>query len=1110
MNGLAPRRNVGHQHVVSDPGNPGSQMPDLPNGSASSNPRIDALILAERRSTVSIYLLCRVLIEIFRQSNLECVTPEMADRLEDIIFGQLKAGDIDQLLASPFRMANWKIFGELLGVMSEMNFRRVTDRFFREIERLQKEYLIRGSANKDAVESKMELVITGMRQLRIKTSPEDAFERSCDFMQRLGKYFVASHGQRTKHAYCRILERLLLPVAAKAGSEMNTTKWRAVVEIINPKVTQMLLKPRHWLETSPLMVAVCCVSPTELFAHGWMQIALSMQPKLKDRTTRPSALQAITRLVWTYVYRTSEPPNVAVKKLEEVVKIMLPTGKRSSLSTEPIIAEPLIQFIRIIGFKYQDFCFKNIIFPLINSELFTSGKELKVDQLEPERMVIGIRAFLAIMADLERGRPPFPQDFEYGQSMERIATSSLMIASHILTEPLAPPLREERLFWPVPTAKLGDSAKEYYAKFCEILGKVTMICDDTFGGQAVLDEKFSNQTPKTPISETFSFSRKDEHPSALDHRRGFYDLLHVAVQALPCCLSADIPFNSLVNLLCTGTAHVHSNIAASSAESLRAIARQSHAQQVTIGFARFILNFDDRYSTMSDGGMLGPGHIETTLQLYIELLRIWIQEIRYKIAVNPHSMTGDKLSSARAAQLDLSAIWAHVDEIESHGLFFLCSQSRRVRSFAITVLRLITEFDTALGKDSVRIIHILERDSSTVMNFNDENLSVAERSRLQRGMRKGNPQNALIELCGSDVSYDSTLWFKIFPNLVRITFARCPFATTLAREIVCARLLQMHRAIKSLAEVAKGSQYPGLDLVATRSTPRATTSPDVLIEQWKLYLIFACTTLMNAGSQQPALQDFQHARKQSRPSPKGPEKIASARSLFQFVIPLLEVSSGSIRDSVVTALGSINVNLYKTLLEALQSVVAMCNDESKTRLHQRTASSPGRNHRTDRLRTEIAHVYKLTSHFLREEAIYTDDAILDNLVAYTNGLKLFLSDADVQNDWDFQKLRRHYCGLMEELFEGINRTRDPSRWMPFEARKSAFALMEDWCGCSPDQSPVRKREDSMQNSSLDQQREYGDKVTAAMEIEKRNLKFAALSAMAALCVRLFHFRRSLS
>ncbi|KAI9825346.1 MAG: Cell morphogenesis protein PAG1 [Phylliscum demangeonii] len=1103
-NGLAPRRNAGHLHVVSDPVSVNINPAEV-NPQTAAASRYDLVTQAERRATASIYLLCRVLNEIMRQTTLECLTVEMAERLEDIIFCQLKAGEIESLLQSPFRMANWKIFGELLGVMMDIHSRRVADSFFDEIQQLQKDYLGRGIPNKEGVESKMEVLIMGMRTFRIRTYPEESFARGRDFLHRLGKSFASSHGQRTKYAYCRILERLLLPVAGHGRAELNTPQWQAVVEKINTKVSEMILKPKHWLEAFPLMVALCCVSPQESLAAHWMPIAMTMGPKLKDRLTRPTALQALARLVWAYVYRLSEPAAVAVKKLEEVIKMVLSSAKKYAWSTESNTAEPLIQFIRAIGYRYQDLCFKNLILPFLNAELFAAGRELRVDQLEPEKMVIGIRAFLAILTDLEQGpsgSPPFPQDFRHGPLPDRL-TTGLQLAPLLLAEPIAVTARKELPTWPVSAATLADPIRKYYDMFCGILGKITLICDETFGGQAVLDEKFSNLTPKTPIAETFSFSRKEDHQTTSDYRRGFYDLFHVAVQALPRCLSKDIPINSLVNLLCTGTAHVRSNIAISSAESLRSIAHQSLAQQVTMGFARFILKFDDRYSTMSDGGLLGPGHIENTLQLYVELLRIWIGEITRKVKPVPEDGVDNQGAGTRAAQLDLSAVWAHVDEIESHGLFFLCSQSRRVRSFSILVLRLITGFDAALGKNGVRIISVLERDAAAILDFDDESLSVAERSRLQRGMRKSHSRNALIELCGSEVSYDSTLWFKIFPNLVRIVFDRSPNATTLTREIVCARLLQMHKPIVGLTETPKGSLHPSVDLPTSRITPRISTSADIMIEQWKLYLIFACTTLTNTGAPQASsLQDFQHARKQSRPSPQGLEKINSARSLFQLVIPHLDVGANSVRDAVVTALGSINVNLYNTLLESLQSVVAMCDHEMPPHFHQRTISSPRRNRKTDRLRTEITHIYKLTSHFLREEAVYSDDTILSNLVSYTNTLKIFLSKAEVQHDWDFQKLRKHYCGLVEEVFEGVNRRHDILRWMPFESRKSAFILMEGWCGYSPNTQPPRSRDENVLHSATEQQREVGDKLTAAMEIEKRNLRVAALSAMAALCVSL--------
>lgn len=1100
MGGQMPRRNT----------EPVQTLSDLPESSmmgalTSIAARQESVAQAERRSTVSIYLLCRVLVEVIGQSTLACITPEMEEKLEGIIFSQLKLADPEQLAVTPLKLANWFLFSELLGVMSEINFASVADRFIADLEKSQKELISKTPGNRE-IEGRMELVLGGMKHLRLKIYPEEAWDHSCDFMISLGRCFAQSHGQRTKYAYCQILEILLLPICATANTERNMPRWTEVLGTIGPRLASMFMKPRHWSIAFPLTATLLCASPVETFSTQWLQLILPLQPKLKDRFTRAICLQVISRLLWTYLYRCNDSVSATAKKLEEVIRLVLPTGKKTYLSTDPSVAEPLIEIIRIIGYKHPDYCFRTIVFPLINAELFTSGRELRVENLEPERMVTGIRAFLVIISDLEKGdqgRPPFPQHYPPLSQIDRLPLSPIMTAPRQVPDRTQGSLESEEQFSrPVLTSELSDVVKEYYQRFCEILGKITIICDNTFGGQAVLDEKFGAPTPKTPIAETFNFARRDDHQSPSDQRQGFYELLHVAVQALPRCLSADIPFNSLVNLLCTGTAHVQYNIAESSAKSLKSIARQSHAQQVTIGFARFIFNFDDRYSTMSDGGMLGPGHVESTLKLYVELVHIWIEEIRQKSKEAASDIVGEAKVDKRGQQLDFSGIWAYVDEVESHGLFFLCSQSRRVRSFAITVLRLVTEFDTALGKDNARLIRILDGDSVRVMDFNDEHLSVAERSRLQRGMRKSNSQSALIELCSSDVSYDTTLWFKIFPNLMRISYDRCPFAVTIGRELICNRITQMYKSIVLLPE--RGTQYGGAERfdgnVARMFSRASTTPPEVMIEQWKLYLIFACTTLSDKGGQlQPGPQPAQHLRKGSKSS-QGPEKITSARTLLKYVVPLLPNNLPAIREAVVVALGSININIYKTLLEELQGAVSRCNDEARARIHQRTGSSPRRNRRMDILRTELTHVYRLTAHFLREPIIYQDDWILNNLVIYTKDLKLFLMDGEVQMDWAFQKLRRHYCGLMEELFEGINRTKDPSRWMTFESRKSSFALMEDWCGYSPNQAQIRQREDSMRQNMIDQQA-IGERgtITAAMEKEKNNLRTAALSAMAALC-----------
>jgi hypothetical protein len=1039
---------------------------------------------------------------------MPALTPQLAGRLEDIIFDQLTHMDPDQL-ASPFRRANWNIYCQLLGVMSGFNFQSVTQRFLRELKGHQKDVSVKGAMTRE-LEGRLVLMIIAMRHLRIKMQPELSWKESCDFLVTLAELFANSHGQEIKYAYCQVLCDLTLPIASSAGTHVNAARWKEFLNIVNMRLSQMLNKPRYWAHASGLSALVLCASPNEVFATQWLSFVTSLQGKLKDRTTHAVALQSICRIMWTYLDRISELVASKIRKIEDVIKIVLPSGKKIPISTDPIFADPKVQLIRIIGYRFPEFCFTKIVFPLINSELFTPGKEAKAEQLEPERMAIGIRAFLAIISDLEQvgdGRPPFPR-FSSGLGLTDAAweTHGIGDASGAGNRSC---LKDEQLSRPVAIARLDDTTRNFYSRFCEILGRITLVVDNAFGGQAVLDEKFSSPTPKTPMSDTFSFGRKDEHPSLSDHRQGFYDLLHVAVQALPRCISTHVSLKSLINLMCTGTAHVRSNIAISSAESLKSIARQGHAQPVTIGFARFILNFDTRYATMSDEGMLGPGHIENTLRLYVELLQLWIQDIKQKTKSVASESTDEGPSGNRSIPLDRTNVSTLVEEVESHGIFFLCSQSRRVRSYAVKVLRLVTEFDTALGKEHPRIIQILQGDTHLVMDINDDQLSVAERSRLQKGNRKSASHDTMIELCSSDVSYDSTLWFKIFPNLVRISFDRCPFAMTLGREIVCARLQQMHDTITQLASNLRGPQMPMADGSPMRNLMRlGTTPPDVIIEQWKLYLVMACTTMTNAGAQtQSQLANAQHARKISNKSAQQvQEKLlaTSARQLFASVIPLLSALPITIRDAIVIALGSININLYRTLLESLQYAVTTCKEEAKLRIdkHQRTGSSPRRNRKTDLLRTEVTHVYKLTSRFLREPAVLQDEWILNNLSSYTKDLMIFLSDAEIENDWECQRLRRHYCGLTEELYQGINRTPDPSRWMAFESRKSSFALMEDWCGYSPNQSRISQREDNMRRSVLDQHQDTGERtnVTAAMEIEKKNLKTAALSAMAALCV----------
>lgn len=1112
--------------AMRDAGSSFLQRPIANGGHVTANapPAIQDIMLkehnvqtADRRSTISIYILCRVLIEIIGQTTLKALNGQennlnTAARLEDVIYGQLQSADPELLATSPVIHSNWVIRGQLLGVMSGVRFEEVAERFVKDLERAQKKLSVKGLADAKLA-SKTALLVQSMRWLKLRTSPEVVWNQSCDIMLLLARFFSEVHGRIMKHAYSELFEQLMLPIAATATTELNVPKWKEVVAIIQPKITQMLSKADHWPYVYPLQAVLLCASPFDQFSLQWLPLAVSFQPKARDRVGRSHALKAICRLVWRYLYRHSESQNHVAKKLDEVVKLVFQGGKRVLISTDPIIADPLIQLIRIIGYKQQELCFRTIIFPLMNSDLFGgSERELKIENLDPEKTVIAIRAFLAIMADSEEAEPPpFPESFECDALMD--PSSRLHMAYHRIKSPgfAVSAGRTERLSRPVMTTNLNEVVQEYYVKFCKILGQLTIICDNTFGGQAVLDEKFASQTPKTPMAEAFTFNKRDELMNPTDLRQNYYDLLHVAVEALPRCLSPHLPLNSLVNLLCTGTAHVQSHIAASSAQSLKSIARQSHAQQVTIGFARFIFNFDDRYATVSDGSLLGPGHIENTLKLYVELLEIWIDDIQQRTQKAKEDPAEEDGPAVRMLPLDLSGVLAHVDEIESHGLFFLCSPSRVVRAVAVNVLRLITKFDTALGQPNVpRIIGILEGGSEKVINVDDERLSLAERSRLQRGLRKSNLHSVLVELCSSDIAHDANLWFKVFPGLVRLSSHICMQAVALTRELVCQRLSHSYRTITAIAEGNKQT-YNSIEqtfLTNSKMTGRLTSSsPDIIVDQWKIHLIFACTTLTNIGggaSQAPvSSQSSQHTRKSSKSSSTSHEKIASASELFSRVVPFLSVSNASVRSAAVTGLGATNATLYHTLLESLQPCVLACASEQKEHLasHQRSASGPRRSRRTDYLRTEVTHLLSLTCHLMQDTSLARDEYAISYIVDYTKQLRIFLSDEEIQSQLDFQKLRKHYCGLVEGMFEAVRKLKDCSRWVSFQSRQATFALMENWCGFSPNESQLRRHQDHLRKSLLDREQDLRGRaiINSAIEKERNELQTAALGAMATLC-----------
>ena len=141
---------------------------------------------AERKSGVSVYILCRALIEIIGQTSLKAINSDhssnTAEKLESVIYDHLVGQEPDQLAKSPLKHANWVIRGQLLGVMSGLRFEEVSGRFLQDLGYAQKTLSIKGLVD-PRLAAKTSLLVTSMRWLKLRTSPEDAWAHSCDTMQ---------------------------------------------------------------------------------------------------------------------------------------------------------------------------------------------------------------------------------------------------------------------------------------------------------------------------------------------------------------------------------------------------------------------------------------------------------------------------------------------------------------------------------------------------------------------------------------------------------------------------------------------------------------------------------------------------------------------------------------------------------------------------------------------------------------------------------------------------------------------------------------------------------------------------------------------------------------
>jgi hypothetical protein len=1146
-------------------------------------------INADRKSLASIFILCRVLIEIVKQTSPTVMGDDLTDKLEEIVYTQLKTTDPINTPQSLVRSANWNLFAELLGYMSENRFVSVSDRFIAELESIP------AKISREQ-ELKLQLLIHGMQYLKLTNYPPEAFEETADFMVSLSKFFAKCQNETLTFAYCKVIGDLILPLGPILTAESNHPTWVEAMEIIFQKgiriwnqsmkktseSSNQSISPNRgiplsissfgsngWAQSLHLITAALSVSRKELFSETWFDVISDNSFKLKPKADVEDKfiyIICIARLLWTYIYRLPDTLNNTIKKLDSLFGLLLNSSNSSKkqqwLSPDMHLMNAMVQLIRIVGYHHLNYTLDNVIIKMVKMSF--NGTNL--EGLSPERMLIVIKSYLAILKDYElANKPEFPviEVFEQATGDENAFTSTVpnFRSSKVKKDSITAKNEKVKLNEFLFLAKNSKNAV-FHEEVCKSFASLLRLLDSQYGSHFWLSETNGTQNSNhlAPLrSRSSSGSLKSQSPfSSFNFNLDFVfqdtkdlqiSLFATLIDAVPWTMvpfadanAIGILFKSVVEILTRNAAHSDQRVSNASVGALKTLASKKNSSSLITIFAKIAFQFTDKPLSHYNPGYVNSKEFKLLLKIYVQLLNCWLKQFNdisesqskgtntnpfaqddeamnkdvlndmYQINYKAEELV-DSVSNKMKPSVDLEwkAIITVIEEVEGNGLFFLCSLDCEIRYLGVSILKLVELFDQAIfsitnfnsnGCDKsvsdsnnskthsrssskfaadigTRLIHILEDvDFFELIKPYRKKLSVPEKTRLTKLKNK---KQILIKLAESDYGIDATIWFRLYPRLLDIFFEKCPMPVAMCRSIVCVRLVQMHESVIEYSENFKS--YTSSLFSKTVSTP-----PEEMINQWRLYLIFACCSLTSTNDQKISLPtQATHGRKKSLQMFIQHQKITSAKSVFRMVLPLLRSQQPMIRDSVIMGLSSMNINIFKTFLENLPQSVTEWDVPAK---HD---TSPD-----VRLSVEVVHIISsITSRFKSHEYIYGDDWILANLVSLVKNVKTFLSSESVQGDYKFQTLRRFFCTFLESLILGLLEDSSLKKWLPFEARIGCFNYLKDWCGYG-DSTDVEQDRYNLMYKSIAKVKD-GASIAAKLEVERKQLRFAALSCMATIC-----------
>uniref|UniRef100_A0A670YF33 FRY microtubule binding protein n=1 Tax=Pseudonaja textilis TaxID=8673 RepID=A0A670YF33_PSETE len=940
--------------------------------------------LMERRDLAIDFIFSLVLIEVLKQIQLHPVIDGLVHDVINLAFKHFKykEGYLGPNTGNMHIVAD--LYAEVIGVLAQAKFPAVKKKFMAELKELRHK-----EQNPYMVQSIISLIM-GMKFFRIKMYPVEDFEASLQFMQECAHYFLEVKDKDIKHALAGLFVEILVPVAAAVKNEVNVPCLRNFVESLYDTTLELSSRKKHSLALYPLVTCLLCVSQKQFFLNRWHIFLNNCLSNLKNKDPKMArvALESLYRLLWVYMIRIKCESNTTTQsRLITIITTLFPKGSRGVVPRDM----PLNIFVKIIQFIAQerlDFAMKEIIF-----DFLCVGKPAKAFSLNPERMNIGLRAFLVIADSLQQkdGEPPMPVTGAVLPSGNTLRVKKTYL-SKTLTE------EEAKM--------IGMSM--YYSQVRKAVDNILRHLDKEVGRCMMLTNiQMLNKEPEDMIT---------------GERKPKIDLFRTCVAAIPRLLPDGMSKLELIDLLSRLSIHMDDELRHIAQNSLQGLLVDfvDWREDVLFGFTNFLLReVNDVHNSLLD----------TSLKLLLQLLTQW------KLTIHTSGKTSEQTKliangSSQRTQTERSSYSNVLHAVEGFALVLLCSFQVATRKLAVLILREVRALFHALGQDEDRpMIDVMDQLSSSILESfihvavsDSTTLPLTHNVDLQWLVE----WNAVLVNSHYDVKSPSHVW--IFAQSVKDPWVLCLFSFL--------RQENLPKHCPTALSYAWPYAFTRLQLVMPLVDPNSpmnakkTSTPstgDHFVTLWRNYLILCF------GVAKPSIMSPGHLRVSTpeimATTPDGTISYdnkaigtPSVGVLLKQLVPLMRLESIEITESLVLGFGRTN------------------------------ALNKKRRERRDLLRLQLLRIFELLADAgvisdSTNGALERDTLALGALFLEYVDLTRMLLEAENDKEVEILKdMRAHFSAMLANLIQCVPVHHRRFLFPQQSLRHHLFILFSQWAG----------------------------------------------------------------